>query len=49
MLNQAPLANVMLGIGTCIAATVVFVPVGIFFTGIGLMTLHAFGLVSPPY
>ena len=49
MLNQTPLANVMFGIGTCIAATVALVPVGFFFTGIGLMTLHAFGLVSPPY
>ena len=49
MLYQAPLANIMFGIGTCIAATVVLAPVGFFFTGIGLMTLQAFGLVSPPY
>ena len=49
MLYQAPLANIMFGIGTCIAATVVLAPVGFFFTGIGLMTLHAFGFVSPPF
>jgi hypothetical protein len=49
MLYQTPLAIVMFGIGTCVATTVALVPVGIFFTGIGLMILHAFGFVSPPF
>ena len=48
MLKKTHLANVMLGIGAIIAAALLLVPVGIFFTGLGLMTLHAFGLVSPP-
>ena len=42
------IVNVMLGIGTIIATTLQMVTIGIFFTGIGLMTLHAFGFVSPP-
>ena len=49
MLKKTLLANVMLGIGVIIAAALQLVPVGIFFTGLGLMTLHAFGLVSQPY
>jgi len=49
MLNQSLLANVMFGVGTSIAVALALVPVAIFFTGVGLMTLHAFGLISPPY
>ena len=49
MLYQTPLVNVMFGIGISIASALAVIPVGFFFTGIGLMTLHAFGLVSPPY
>ena len=48
-MKKNPLANVMLGIATIIATTLQMVTVGIIFTGLGLMTLHAFGLVSPPY
>lgn len=47
-MTKSPLANVMLGIGTIIATTLQMFTVGIFFTGIGLMTLHAFGFISPP-
>jgi len=46
-MNESLLANVMLGIGTIIATTLQMVIVGTFFTGLGLMSLHAFGLVSP--
>ncbi len=49
MLKKTVLINVMPGIGTIIAAALQLVPVGIFFIGLGLMTLHAFGLVSPSY
>ena len=45
---ESVLANVMIGICTIVATTLQMVTVGIFFTGIGLMSLHAFGLVSPP-
>ena len=42
------LANAMLGLGAIIATALQMATVGVFFTGIGLMTLHAFGFVSPP-
>lgn len=42
------LANAMLGLGAIIATALQMATIGIFFTGIGLMTLHAFGFVSPP-
>ena len=45
---KSHLANVSLGICTIIAATFQVVTVGAFFTGLGLMSLHAFGLISPP-
>ncbi len=35
MLKKTLLANVMLGIGAIIAAALMLVPVGIFFTGLG--------------
>ena len=47
-MKNIPLANVMLGIATIIATTLQMVPAGIIITGLGLMTLHAFGLASPP-
>ena len=51
-MNKIPLANVMLGIATIIASILQMVTAGIIITGlivvVGLMTLHAFGLASPP-
>ena len=47
-MNKIPLANVMLGIATIIASILQMVTAGIIITGLGLMTLHAFGLASPP-
>ena len=47
-MNESLLANVMYGIGAIIATTLQMVTVGTFLTGLGLMSLHAFGLVSPP-
>ena len=45
---KSHLANVMLGICTIIATTMQMVTVGFFLTGLGLVSLHAFGLASPP-
>jgi hypothetical protein len=48
MLNQTLLVNVIFGVGTSMATALFLFPVGIFFTGIVVVTLHAFGFVSPP-
>ena len=49
MLKNTLLANVLFGIGAIIATTLQMVTFGTFLTGLGLMSLHAFGLVSPPF
>ena len=49
MLYQTPLVNVMFGIGFSIASALAVIPVVFFSTGIGPMTLHAFGFISPPF
>jgi len=48
MLNQTLLTNIIFGVGTSIATALMLTTVGIFFIGIGLMTLHAFGIVYSP-
>ena len=47
-LKESLLANVMFGIGAFIAVTLQTITAGVFFIGLGLISLHAFGFISPP-
>ena len=47
-MKKSLLANVMFGIGAIIATSLQTITIGAFFIGLGLISLHAFGLISPP-